>query len=188
MTAHRESFEREVLPHVETLNALAMRYTHNESEADDLVQDVLMRAFRSFDSFEPGTRCIAWLSCIMRNTFINRYRVQKREKAMMEGIVAECSGSVGESASADKTLEAEDMAKVGYMYAFSDEMMRAMNGLSEEFRVIITLADLLDFSYREISEKLRIPIGTVMSRLSRARQTLRKNLSEYAFAYGYESR
>ncbi|MBQ8037439.1 MAG: sigma-70 family RNA polymerase sigma factor [Proteobacteria bacterium] len=185
MTDSRRSFENDVLPYVQTLNGLAMKYTHNESEADDLVQEVLLRAYRSYGSYEPGTKCLAWLSCIMKNTFINRYRAHQREKAMLEGVTYEKQVHVGMTGSAEDALEADDVSKRGFIYAFSDELMQAYNSLSEDFRSIIMLADMLDFSYREISEKLKIPIGTVMSRLCRARQILRRNLEAYAFDYGY---
>lgn len=188
MAEVRDSFEMDVLPHVQTLNGLALKYTHDKCEAEDLVQEVLMRAYSSYDTFKPGTKSLAWLSCIMRNTFINRYRSKKREKAMIEGVSYMKSVHAGSSASAEDALEAEDMSKVGFVYAFSDEMMQAYNSLSEEFRAIIMLADLLELSYKEIADKLKIPIGTVMSRLCRARQILRRNLGDYALDCGYAAR
>lgn len=188
MAENGHSFEMDVLPHVETLSGLAMKYTHDKCEAEDLVQEVLMRAYSSYDTFKPGTKSLAWLCCIMRNTFINRYRAKKREKVMMEGVSYVKSVHIGASASAEDALESEDLSKGGFFYAFSDEMMQAYNNLSEDFRSIIMLADLLDFSYKEIADKLRIPIGTVMSRLCRARQILRRNLGDYALDCGYSAR
>ena len=179
MKSKKTRFEQEVLPHTHALYGMALKYTHNESEADDLVQDTMIKAYNSFDAYEDGSNCRAWLYRIMTNTFINKYRRKKRESNYVERLIAEQTNVSPLSAqSPDVFLEStEQITPKTYFYGFSDELLRAFNSISSEFKSILILADLEDFSYKEISEKLHIPIGTVMSRLSRARQMLKKCLS-----------
>lgn len=169
-------FKSEALCHRDALNAYAMHLTHNERDAEDLVQDTLLKAYRHFDKYEQDSNCKAWLCRIMTNEFITQYRHMQREHACMDK-----SGSVE-----DAHMEMQENAYEDFEEndTFGDEVSNALENVPEDFKAIIIMADLQDKSYREISEKLSIPIGTVMSRLSRGRQILRKKLRSYATSLG----
>lgn len=186
-----ERFQSEVMPHASALYGMAMKLTKNERDAEDLVQDTLVKAFKHFDSFEPGTNCRAWLFRILTNTFINKYRRKQHENAYIETVIQDCvSGNlVEQQPTPETTLEKgliPNEPKRSFLYSFSDEVFKALNSISEDFKAIIIMADLEDFSYREISEKLHIPMGTVMSRLCRGRRLLRDQLTEYAASFGHK--
>ena len=187
MDTRQLNFEKEAMPHMSALYGMALKYTHNESEAEDLVQDALIKAYNSFDSYEAGTNCRAWLFRILTNTFINKYRRKKRERAYIEQVVSEAIAPVTfVEAPADHPLEnLPDAEPAQASFAFSDEIVRAMNTISEDFKSIVLMADLQELSYKEIAQKLRIPIGTVMSRLFRGRKMIKKVLSAYAATIGY---
>ncbi len=185
--AIRSRFEQEVMPHMRVMYGIALRYTHSEMEAQDLLQETMVKAYRCFESFEEGTNCRAWLLRIMTNTFINEYRRHRRELNILD-VVTDEAGDYVETLinTPDQSLEQNEVnQQKGYLYSFSDELMRALNEISSEFKSIIVMADLQDLSYREIADKLQIPVGTVMSRLFRARQMLKKLLSDYASDLGY---
>ena len=180
-------FEQEALPHMKALYGLALKYTHSENEAEDLVQEVMYKAYHSFESFDDGTNCRALLFRILSNTFINKFRHKKREREFIANILNENEPRELEtSESTESVLENTETASgKNYFYAFSDEIMHAFNSISSEFKTIIIMADIQELSYKEIAQKLRIPMGTVMSRLSRARQMLRNVLGDYAVSLGY---
>jgi RNA polymerase sigma-70 factor (ECF subfamily) len=185
--ADRSRFEREAMPHMQAMYGVALKLTHGEDEAQELVQETMVKAYRCFDSYDAETNCRAWLMRILMNTFINEYRRHKRELSCL-GIVTTEAMDYCETIqnTPEKELEKnESIQQKGFFYGASDELIRALNAISNEFKSIIVMADLLDFSYKEISDKLGIPIGTVMSRLSRARQILKKKLSGYAGELGY---
>lgn len=188
MDGQQAAFEKQAMVHMNALYRVALKYTHNDAEAEDLVQDTLFKAYNNFNTYESGTNCRAWLLRILTNTFINRYRRGKRERAYVESVINRDAGVSLVAEPADAPLEC---AKIDVQevepFAFSDEIVRAMNAISGEFKSIIVLADLQDFSYKEIAEKLHIPIGTVMSRLFRGRQMLKKSLKGYASSFGYSS-
>lgn len=182
----KQAFETEAMPYVNALYGMALKYTHNETEAEDLVQDALIKAYNNFDSYEAGTNCRAWLFRILTNTFINKYRRKKRERAYVERVINESDTTQYTEAPADAPLETlETATPVPASFAFSDEIIHAMNAISNEFKSIVILADLQELSYKEIADKLHIPLGTVMSRLFRGRQMLKKSLSAYAATAGY---
>ena len=174
MTSIRNTiFEDEVLPVIPELRQLALKYTHSEPEAEDLVQDSIIKAYDHFDSYQEGTNCKAWLFRILTNTFINRYRRKKREK----DCIAHISQFVDKyelNLSPSSDIELADSYQ-NHIYAFSDEMLHAFESMPDNFRSIIILADVQEFSYKEISNLLQIPLGTVMSRLCRARQQLKNS-------------
>ena len=174
MTAIKKAaFEHEVLPLIPDLQQFALKYTHNESEAEDLVQDSIIKAYNHFDSYQQGTNCKAWLFRILTNTFINRYRRRKREKACINHITQlHGKSELNISPSSDIELASSYQNQI---YAFSDEMLQAFDSMPDNFRSIIILADIQEFTYKEISSLLHIPIGTVMSRLCRARQLLKNS-------------
>lgn len=164
------------------LYGAALRLTHNAGDAEDLVQDALLRAYRFFDSFEPGTNCKAWLFRILTNVFRNKYREREREQEILTQ--AESSpANVGRFITAP--VESTENVLLGRMV--SREVEDALAAVPAEFRLPVILADLEDFSYKEIAEIMDCPAGTVMSRLYRGRKLLQKQLLEYAVEQGIVS-
>ena len=178
----REDFEREALPHMQALYGAAMRLTRSQGDAEDLVQDGLMRAYRFFDSFEPGTNCKAWLFRIMTNVFRNKYREREREHE----ILAEAESSLANlgqfTPATPESYDASILSRV-----VSKDVEAALESVPTEFRLAVILADLEDFSYKEIAEIMDCPAGTVMSRLFRGRKLLQKALLQYAVEQGIVS-
>src|ERR1700745_1043855 len=166
----RREFEGLALEHLDPLYSAALRLTKNERDAEDLVQDTCMRAYLFFDKFERGTNIKAWLFKILPNTFINRYRRKVKERNVTEGSERE---AVHE---AFISRDASDYAANPEQYMFdrllSDCVLKAIDGLPLDFRLVVILADLQEFSYKEIAEILDVPVGTVMSRLFRGRKAL----------------
>jgi RNA polymerase sigma-70 factor (ECF subfamily) len=178
----QSEFEREALLHVPTLLAVGTRLTRNASEAEDLVQDALLKALRAREQFASGTNMRAWLLRILTNTFINRYRRGGLEKTLVEGPDADplADGWVGAS-----TMEAmRDPESQALRSLLEKEITRALDELPEEFRLAVVLSDVEELSYKEIAEIMGCPIGTVMSRLHRGRRLLKRRLYEHARAYG----
>lgn len=187
-----ERFQSEVMPHTQALYGMAVKLTRNERDAEDLVQDTLVKAFKHFDSFKEGTNCRAWLYRILTNTFINKYRRKQHENAYIESVIQECASGelIEQQPTPETTLEKMNVPtenKRSLLFSLSDEVFKALNAISDDFKAIIIMADLEDFSYREISEKLNIPMGTVMSRLCRGRRLLRNMLTDYAASYGHKT-
>jgi RNA polymerase sigma-70 factor (ECF subfamily) len=175
----RADFEQEAMPHLPALYGVAMRLTRHEGDAEDLVQEALLRAYRFFDSFEPGTNCKAWLFRILHNVFCNRYREREREQEILgEAESSDANLAQFVSAGADDT----ETALLGRMV--SADVERALAAVPTEFRMAVILADLEDFSYKEIAEIMECPAGTVMSRLYRGRRILQKLLYDYAVEQG----
>jgi RNA polymerase sigma-70 factor (ECF subfamily) len=176
----REEFERVALPHLKPLFNLALKLTRSRRDAEDLVQETYLRAFRFFDSYEKGTQIKAWMFRILRNTFINRYRAAKvrPEEVDFEKIEAVYEKKVEESfLIGQKTPSPEEVVMNGVLDA---EVQDALASLPEEYRSVVMLALMEDLSYKEIANILSIPLGTVMSRLHRGRKLLQAALLEYA--------
>src|SRR5713101_3301352 len=174
-----QEFEEIALVHLEELYRGALRLTRNRQQAEDLVQDAMVRAFRSFDQFRVGTNCRAWLFKIMRNVFLNQIRREReipREDEFFEQRALEHPAGAG---SAD-TPEEEFLQTVVH-----GDVDRALRGLPERFREVVVLCDIEGFTYREAAEALECPIGTVMSRLSRGRRLLRGALEAFARERGH---
>src|SRR5215831_14213376 len=167
----RREFEELALPHLDSLYGTALRLTHNEKDAEDLVQDTLLRAFRFFHRFERGTNVKAWLFKILTNTFANKYRKRQRERTILDEV--QTQAEINEAGLPDP--EAALAARL-----VSDQVKEALESVPEEFRLAVILADLEDFSYREIAEIVDCPIGTVMSRIYRGRRILQRKLLAYA--------
>ncbi len=178
----RDEFERLAMKHVDPLYSAALRLTRNDRDAEDLVQDTYLRAYRFFDKFERGTNIKAWLFKILTNTFINRYRRSVKERSIVEG--AERDAVHERFISRDATDYAANPEQFFLDRLLSDEVLRAVDSLPIDFRMAVILADLQEFSYREIAEILDVPVGTVMSRLYRGRRLLQKALAGYAALSG----
>jgi len=177
----RHEFETLALPHLDGLYAAALRLTKNPRDAEDLVQDAVLRAYRFFDKFERGTNIKAWLYKILTNTFINRYRRVTKERTIVED---ERDSVQDRLVSRDAADQAEDPERAYFDRLLSDDVLRAVDSIPIDFRMTVILADLQDFSYKEIADILDVPVGTVMSRLFRGRRLLQKQLQEYAAASG----
>ena len=183
--ANLEEFERTILEHSPNLLAVACRLGRNRAEAEDLVQDTLVKALRARDQYESGTNIKAWLLKILKNTFINRYRRNGLEKTVFEGPDADplADGWIGAS-----TLRAmRDPEGQALRPVIQEEIVRALDAVPEEFRMVVLLADVEELSYREIADIVGCPIGTVMSRLHRGRRILKSSLIEHARALGFET-
>lgn len=178
----REEFERVALPELSHLYTAAFYLTKDKAEAEDLVQETCLRAFRFFDKFEPGTNCKAWLLSILRNLFINRYR-QKRAKPEMvdwEKIDQAYDLMVDRAQSEEKN----NPESLFFSQLMDHEVTEALKDLPEEFRTAITLVDIEELSYEEAAKVMECAIGTIRSRLSRGRRMLQVALKDYALKRG----
>ncbi len=180
-----DSFSVEMLAHLDTLYSVASRMTRSTTEAEDLVQDTIVKAMRAKDQFEPGTNLKAWLLRIQTNTFINRYRRGGMERDLFEGPDADplADGWVGAS-TMRSMRDAETQALKPLIEA---ELTRALDELPEDFRLAVVLSDIEELSYKEIAEVMGCPIGTVMSRLHRGRKLLQTKLRDHAILLGIVS-
>jgi len=174
----RESFEREALVHLDSLYRVALRLTANPSDADDLVQETMLKAFRAWDQYEKGTNAKGWLITILRNAFINEYRRRTRHPENVDLDTIEPFAVFGE-------IQDEDPQGAFFDKIVDDEVLKAIDQLPETFRETLVLSDVEGMSYQEIAKILEIPVGTVKSRLFRARQALQGKLYEYAVSNGY---
>jgi RNA polymerase sigma-70 factor (ECF subfamily) len=172
--AKRTEFETLVAPWLDTLYASAVRLTRNERNAEDLVQDTVMRAWRFFDKFEKGTNFRAWLFKILTNTFINSYRRTTREKSLQDE--SERQSVEARFFSSDVTEQAQNPEDFLIDRVMSADVLRAIDTLPIDFRMVVILADVQEFTYKEIADILDVPVGTVMSRLFRGRKQLQKLL------------
>jgi RNA polymerase sigma-70 factor (ECF subfamily) len=181
--SERAQFETAVLPHVDALYGSAFRLTRNGGDAEDLVQDALLRAYRFWGSFQEGSNCKAWLFKILTNTFINSYKRRKRTKEILNAAVAEQASTDGVLIHA-QALNQRTPAEVIIEQSLSEDVEKALAAIPADFRVAVVLCDVEGFSYKEIAEILECPVGTVMSRLHRGRRLLHKELHEYAKSQG----
>lgn len=177
-----EIFENEFLPHIEALKTFAYYLTYDEEDANDLVQDTYLKAFRFAEKYDRGTNAKAWLFKILKNAYINDYRKKSKQpdKVDFEEVI---NYHKSDDASQNKYLNLKEELFENIM---GDEITMALNSLPPEFRTVILLADIEDFSYKEMAKILDIPIGTVRSRLFRARNLLKELLKKYAFSLGYK--
>ncbi|WP_241972695.1 sigma-70 family RNA polymerase sigma factor [Cryobacterium cryoconiti] len=174
----RDLFEEQALPFIDQLYAAAMRMTRNPSDAQDLVQETFVKAFAAFKQFEQGTNLKAWLYRILTNTFINTYRKKQREP--FQGTIDDLEdwqlgGAESRTAMSNRSAEAEAIDHLP-----DSAVKNALQSIPEDFRLAVYFADVEGFSYQEIAEIMKTPIGTVMSRLHRGRRLLRDLLAGYA--------
>lgn len=177
-----DAFAQELMALRPVMRAMALRYTHNRSLAEDLTHDTLVRALRFRDSFVVGSHLRAWVATIMANTFINGYRRQRRERQILEGASREDVATYLRSDAARKAAMGPEMDLAQNM--LSDTVLRALAAMPEDYRQVVVLCDLLDQSYRDAADILSCPLGTIMSRLHRGRRLLRTELSQEALAQG----
>lgn len=178
----KEIFDKEFLPHLDAMYNFAYRLTFDQDDSKDLVQDTYMKAYRFINSFQKGTNAKAWLYRILKNSFINDFRKKSKEPSKLDYQEVENfynSENVDESKTVDLRIDTvKDM--------IGDEVTNALNSLAIDFRTVIILCDLEGFTYEEMAKILDIPIGTVRSRLHRARNLLKEKLKSYAGSMGYK--
>lgn len=175
-------FDQEFMPHIDSMYNFAYRLTFDEDDSKDLVQETYLKAFRFIESFQKGTNAKAWLFRILKNSFINDFRKKSKEPTKVDYQEVESyynSDDVDESITTDLRVDALS-AMMG------DEVSNALNSLDVDFRTVIILCDLEGFKYDEMAKILDIPIGTVRSRLHRARNLLKEKLNSYAKSMGYK--
>jgi RNA polymerase sigma-70 factor (ECF subfamily) len=177
-------FDKELLPQLDALYTFAYHLTYNEEDANDLVQEAYFKAYKSIHRYQEGTNAKAWLFRILRNIFINEYRkkVSRPTQVDYEEVI---NYHVEEDTNYSSYM---DLREEMFQGMIGDEVTMAINALPVDFRVVILLCDIEDFKYEEISSILDIPIGTVRSRLHRARNLLKEKLSAYAASLGYKDK
>ncbi len=174
----RASFEREALVHLDVLYRVALRLTGNPADADDLVQETMLKAYRAWDQYEKGTNAKAWMLTILRHAFINEYRRRTRHPETVDVDSIEPYAVFPE-------VQDEDPQGAFFDRIVDDEVLRAIDQLPEVFRETLVLSDVEGMSYQEIAGILEVPVGTVKSRLFRARHLLQGKLYDYAVEMGY---
>lgn len=179
----QEEFNGEIIPHLDALYNFALRLTADPNDAEDLVQDTIVKAYRFFTSYEKGTNAKAWLFRILKNSYINNYR--KKSKKPQQVDYDEVS-TFYETVRAEHT-DTSDLEDRMYRELMDDDITGALEDLPEDFRTVVLLCDVEGFTYEEIANMLDVPIGTIRSRLHRGRNLLKAQLLEYARQRGFSS-
>ena len=182
--ANQKDFESEAVPHMDVLYNYALRMTGNPDDASDLLQETYFKAYRFWDKYEKGTNIRAWLFRIMKNSYINRYRKESKEPDTVD---------YDEVKNFYNTIRAEsvdpnDLQARLFGNLLGDDVAKALESLSEDFKTVVILCDIEGFTYEEIAEFVECPIGTVRSRLHRGRKMLQAKLYEFARKQGYIGR
>jgi RNA polymerase sigma-70 factor (ECF subfamily) len=176
-------FEAAAMPFVDALYNTAYRMTRNAEDAEDLVQETYLKAYRYYDKFEEGTNFKAWLFKIMKNTFINNYRKKQQAPALSD--FAEIEESFETQVNEDNARQIKNPEEELLENVLDEDVQHALDKLPPDYRMVVILADLEGFSYKEIAEILEVPVGTVMSRLYRGRRLLEAAMLDFAREHGY---
>jgi RNA polymerase sigma-70 factor, ECF subfamily len=175
-------FEQIAFEHIDAMFSTALRVTKNKQDAEDLVQETFLKAYKYFHRFEPDTNFKAWIFKILMNTFINKYHRDQKNPVSVEFDKVEY---IVEKTLTDDEIKTVLTHKNKFRELFDDEIVHAIENMPEDYRLCVLLCDIENFSYNEISEMLNVPIGTVMSRISRGRKILQKSLLNYAKREGF---
>ncbi len=177
----QEDLNEEIIPHLDALYNFGLKLTSEPNDAEDLVQDTIVKAYRFFSSYEKGTNAKAWLFRILKNSYINNYR--KKSKKPQEVDYDEVA-TFYETIRAERT-ETSDLEDKMFRELIDDDISNALDEIPEDFRTVVLLCDVEDFTYEEIANMLDVPIGTIRSRLHRGRNLLKAQLMDYASKRGY---
>ena len=181
---NRQEFEQTALPQLDAMYGAALRLTRNPAEAEDLVQDAFVRAYRFWHTFKTGTSVKAWLFTILRNTFINRYHRTNRRRSAKTELEAQLGALGSEVAVGSPAPKIPRPDQALAQRVTREHIMAALDTIPEDYRMAVVLADLEGLAYKEIAEVMDCPIGTVMSRIYRGRKLLHKLLQEHATELG----
>lgn len=177
----QEDFNEEILPHLDAMYNFALRLTTDPNDAEDLVQDTIVKAYRFFSSYEKGTNAKAWLFRILKNSYINNYRKKSKKPNQVDyDEVATFYETIR-----DERTDTSDLEDKMFRELIDDDISNALDELPEDFRTVVLLCDVEGFTYEEIANMLDVPIGTIRSRLHRGRNLLRTQLLEYAEKRGF---
>lgn len=177
-------FDEELLPHIDALHTFAYHLAYDDDQAKDLVQETYLKAYRFIDKYQTGTNAKAWLFKILKNAYINEYRKKSKrpQQVDLEDFISY------HDTSEESKVQYLDLREEIFETMMGDQVTNAINSLPVDFRTVVLLCDIEGFSYEEISKIIDIPIGTVRSRLFRARNMLKEKLKEYAESKGYEDK
>ncbi len=179
----QQEFQAEAIAHINSLYNYALHLTMNPDDAEDLVQETYLKAYKFFNSFERGTNCKAWLFKILKNNYINRFRKNSREPGKVDyDLIKDFYHSIK-----DTRVDTTEADSDYFHSLMHEEVYQALQSLPEEFREVIQLCDIEGFTYEEIANMVESPIGTVRSRLYRGRKLLRGQLENYARKYGFNT-
>lgn len=173
------------MPHVDAVYRFALRLSGSQDQAQDLVQDTFLRAFKAWDQYTPGTRCKSWLFTICRNTYLRQRERGQRHQEIVAENTAPSSPAVDPVNPLWASLRDQDPEGDFFSEIVDAQVLQAIDALQEEFRIVVVLSDVEGLPYQEISEILNVPVGTVKSRLFRGRRQLQQALYEYAVEMGY---
>lgn len=180
----RAEFEQNALPQLDALYGTALRLTRNNTEAEDLVQDTMVRAYRFWHTFKPGTSIKAWLFTILRNTFINRYNRRSRGREVRDDLESQLGALGGQSGVGTRSAEISGPDAAVQQKMTHERIKAALDTIPQDYRMAVMLADLEGLAYKEIAEIMQCPIGTVMSRIYRGRKLLYAVLHDHAVELG----
>lgn len=177
----QQDFNEEILPQLDALYNFGLRLTADPNDAEDLVQDTIVKAYRFFSSYEKGTNAKAWLFRILKNSYINNYRKESKKPQEVDfDEVATFYETIR-----DERVDTSDLERKMFRELIDDDLAKALDDIPEDFRTVVLLCDVEDFTYEEISNMLDVPIGTIRSRLHRGRNLLKAQLMDYARERGY---
>jgi RNA polymerase sigma-70 factor (ECF subfamily) len=179
----QKEFQEEAVAHINSLYNYALHLTMNPDDAEDLVQETYLKAYKFFNSFERGTNCKAWLFKILKNNYINKFRKNSREPGKVDYDLIKDFYHTIKDVQSDTTEAESDF----FHSLLHEEVYQALQSLPDEFREVIQLCDIEGFTYEEIANMVESPIGTVRSRLYRGRKLLRASLEDYAKKHGYDT-